>query len=189
MLFVVRYCFQEFVSVREKDFIKITKIKWCSPISFKNSIVFKAVSRQKVVVPTLLGEPGFECLRVKIVTQREYTLLHSLQSQPGKKSLFEKVKSPCQGYVFFFGNEPNDLNHKHALGILVSYWARDHKVTKLQLTYDYGVTCAGVFGEGFGGRGSVPSYGLNVYLKPDGKGTRWTTDSPAQDPKDRAYQL
>ena len=142
-----------------------------------------------MVVPTLVGGPGFECLRLKIVKQREYTLLHSLQTQPGKKSLFPMVKSPYQGHVCFFGYEPHDLNHKHAHGILVSYWARDPKLTKLQLTYDYGVlTCAGVFGEGFGGRGSVPSYGLNVYLKPHGKGTKWTTDSPAQAPEDRAYQ-
>ena len=87
-----------------------------------------------MVLPTLEGEPGLECLRVKIVNQREYTLLQSLQTQTGKKSLFEKVTSACQGYIFFFGYEPDNLNHKHALGILVSYWARDPKVTKLELT-------------------------------------------------------
>ena len=89
-------------------------------------------------------------------------MLRSLQSQPGKKTLFEMVKSSCDGFDFFFGYEPEDLNHKHALGMLVSYWARDPLVTKLELSYEFGVTCAGVFGEGFGGRGSVPSYGLNV---------------------------
>ena len=176
------------MSLKEKDFLDITKMKWCSPIVFDDAIAAKAISRRTVVVPTLVGEPGFECLRVKIINQREYALLNSLQSQPGKKGLFEKVKSPCDGYYFFFGWEPEDLNHKHAPGILVSYWARDPKVTKLQLSYEFGVTCLGAFGEGFGGRGSVPSYGMNVYFKPEGKGTRWTTDSPAQDPEDREHQ-
>ena len=38
------------------------------------------------------------------------------------------------------------MNHKHAHGMLVSYWAKDPKVTKLRLSYNFAVSCLGVFG-------------------------------------------
>lgn len=188
LLCVCRFYYQEFVSVSEKLFLEVASLKWASPKVFEDVLAAKGVSRRKVIVPSLVGEAGFECLRVKIIEEEEFLVLDGLQKQPGKESLFEKVSSPSCDTLFFFGWEPEDLNAKHSLGLLVSYWARDPKVTKLKLTYGFGEACLGVFGEGYGGRGSVPSYGMNVYCKKRGRGTTWTTDSPAQDPIDRAQQ-
>ena len=127
-------------------------------------MVSKAVSRNRVIIPRLVGETGFECVRIKIIDRAELAILNGLQKQPGKERLFEKVTTGYPGTVYFFGWEPDDLNARHSLGILVSFWSKDPKVTKLKLTYGFAEACLGVFGLGYGGRSSVPSYGMNVWL-------------------------
>jgi len=76
---------------------------------------------------------------------------------------FEKVLSPCGELVYFFGYEP--LRMSEGKGVLVSYWGFDPRVKSLQVNYHFARTCLETFGIGFGGRASVPSKGLNLYLK------------------------
>jgi len=76
---------------------------------------------------------------------------------------FEKVISPCGELVYFFGYEP--LRMSEGKGVLVSYWGFDPRVKSLQVNYHFARTCLETFGIGFGGRASVPSKGLNLYLK------------------------
>ena len=97
-----------------------------------------------------------------------------------RHKLFEKSVSICGDFIFYFGSEPFNMNHKHAHGILVSYWAKDPKVTKLRLSYNFAVSCLGVFGLGYGSRATVPSIGMNVYNKFYGKGTGFSRPNPTQ---------
>ena len=114
--------------------------------------------------------------------------LNGLVSNPSRHQLFEKVVSGCGDLTFYFGTEPFDLNHKLSCGVLVSYWARDPKVTKLRLSYDFAISCLGVFGLGYGSRPTVPSLGLNCYNKRGGRETPFTCPSPTQDVADLRSQ-
>jgi hypothetical protein len=141
------------------------------------------LSRITLAVPSLQGkqEGHNRRLRVKIVDQEERCILLRLQAREEKR--FEKAEIFLGGpkVELFFGFEPEDLHHKYSMGILVSYWGQDPRVTKLKLSYEFAVTCLGVFGgNGFGSRPSVKSHGLNMYCNNLGKGAKATVASTAQ---------
>ena len=161
-------------------------MNWCSQEVFDKAVREEALSSKTVVVPKLMLCDKVECLRIKIVDKKERsTLCQWTHNMPTR---FEKVKSRCGKVQFFFGYEPYNLEHDNSLGILVSYWAKDPKVTKLKLTYDFAVSCLGVFGLGYGSRGTVPSVGMNSYTKKTGRGTKRTTTSPFQAPEEIEQQ-
>ena len=143
--------------------MQLGRMAWMSPDQFKQEIEAREVSRKTLLVPDLIGEP----LQIKIINKEEHVFLNRLVCNPSRHNLFEKAV--CGDFIFYFGSEPFNMNHKHAHGILVSYWAKDPKVTKLRLSYNFAVSCLGVFGLGYGSRATVPSIGMNVYNKFYGK--------------------
>jgi hypothetical protein len=140
-----------------------------------------------LVVPFLVGESGRRHLRVKTIDQKEQC---NLMSRKNWETSFERVErvSGCSKVQFFFGYEPEDLNHETSLGILVSYWGQDARVKKQQLSYEFARACLGVFGMGFGSRDSVGSHGLNQYCKLSGHGNKATVGSTAQAKEEVAAQ-
>jgi hypothetical protein len=140
---VSRYCYQKFVNFTNRDLIELVLRKeWHEIDAFQHLLVTSQCSMKTLIVPTL-GEG--KC-RFKTVNLQQYSSLKSLGT-------FEHVQ--CEGVAYLFGTEPTDLNHKHAIGFLVSTWGKDPKVTSLQLTYTFAELCLAVFGLGFGSRGSV----------------------------------
>ena len=160
---------------------------WCSPQAFDSAVLQRALSRKVLVVPNLIGyQEEFKCLRIKIVDRRERNRLRQWVSNiPGK---FQKATSQCGNVEFYFGSEQYDLDHHHSLGVLVSFWARDPRVTKGELQYTFPEDCLEVFGTGYGSRETAECVGSNVYLKPQGRGTKRTRTSPFQAPEEIELQ-
>lgn len=174
-----RYSFQEFAYVSRESLMEITGVDWCAPVEFDTLLNQKALYKQTLLVPKLMGCDDFKSLRIKIIDSKERNIIRRWANN--RPDSFGQAISQCGSVEFYFGSEPFDLDHKHSLGILVSYWARDPKVTKSELKYGFACDCLGVFGtSGYGSRSSVRSIGLNVFNKKNGRGTRRTRCSPLQ---------
>jgi hypothetical protein len=168
-----RYYSQDFVNLSNDEVVLLMESKeWVDPEVFNEYVHQRMVSKKTLLVPRLRGEGDFSCLRIKIVNETERSILKRLSGA------FESVEH--QGVHYYFGREPQELTDKHSLGIPVSIWGKDPKLTKLQLDYSFANLALAVFGLGFGSRTCSPSHGMNQFCKPEGRGTVATTVSPAQ---------
>jgi hypothetical protein len=154
-------------------------------VSKKNQFEIRTSTKQEIwkstlIVPTLVGPSGFEQLRIKIINEKEY--LELVHTSAGRH--FEKVQCPSTASELFFGYEPKNLGSHKALGVLVSYWAKDIRVVKTRLTYTFATVVLGVVNNGFGRRISVDSHGSNSYFKKAGHGSKATDCTPAQAKED-----
>jgi hypothetical protein len=99
-----RYSLQEFVNVSRDSLLEIAGRSWCSQEDFDQAVLEKALSRNTLIVPSLIGCDTFKCLHIKIINEKEknvlYTLVHNMPS------CFQKAASTCGKVKFFFGFEP-----------------------------------------------------------------------------------
>jgi hypothetical protein len=172
---------QDFVNVRHGDALAIAANKdWLNQEGFDYILEKKQLSRTTLVVPTIRSDPKnpyHSQLRIKIVDDEEYRVLKG-------KSLFEHLVVDQVDYLF--GTEALCL--RYTPGILVSHWEKDPKVTKMRLTYRFAKICLGVLGKGYGSRATAPCHGLSIFFKPEGRGTKATTVSPAQAKEEIEFQ-
>ena len=119
--------------------MEITGLDWCAPVEFDNLLNQKALYKKTLLVPQLMGCDDFKRLRIKIIDGNERNIIRRWVNNMPQS--FGNAMSQCGSVEFYFGSEPFDLDHKHCLGILVSYWARDPKVTKSQLKYAFANDC------------------------------------------------
>jgi hypothetical protein len=173
MFLPLRYYYQDFVNLSNDEIVLLMESKeWVEPEVFTEYVHQRMVSKKTLIVPRLRGDGHFSCLRIKIVNETEHSILKRLSAA------FEAVEH--QGVHYYFGREPQELTDRHSLGIPVSIWGKDPKLTKLQLDYSFANLALAVFGLGFGSRTCSPSHGMNQFCKPEGRGTAATTVSPAQ---------
>jgi hypothetical protein len=123
------------------------------------------------MVPTLVNGS----LRIKTVNQEEFRVLNNRNHLLAS---FEKVEPVWSNKVYFFGSEPCDLNDSHAIGILVSSWKRDKRITQCRLNYSFARAALCVYGKGYGKRNVSDSIGMNVYVQTKGRGTNRCHPSP-----------
>jgi hypothetical protein len=178
---LLRYHLQEFINVAEADLPALKSMDWPKREEFGDTLLKIQQSTRTMVVPHLLGSPGYERLRLKVIDSKEYAELKQASTQE-----IERVESACKEIVFFFGFEDHDL----ALtpGRLFSYWAKDPRVTKLQVTYAFAKASLNAFGLGYDSRHAVPSQGLSLFIKDDGRGTKRPFSSPLQADEDISKQ-
>jgi hypothetical protein len=167
-----RYHLQSFIDVTEEDIPVLAEMEWTEIKKFERTLSSRQQSTKKtLVVPHLIGSPGFECLRLKVINAKEYDNLNNDRAPE-----IERVESECKEIVFFFGYEQEDLAYEP--GILYSYWAKDPHVTKRQVNYAFAKASLSAFGLGYDSRNGVPSQGLNSYSKDDGRGSMRPFPSP-----------
>jgi hypothetical protein len=171
---------QEFVFVTQEDVAAITAMEWPTKEVFELNLCARAQSRSTLIVPHLFGSCGYDCLRLKILSEPEYNVMNKEYTSmcDREQNPLERVESLCENLVYFFGSENSDLSL--APGKLMSYWGRDPRVTKYQTNYCFAVALMNAHGQGFGCRHSVACIGLNLYLKDCGTGSVRPHPSPLQ---------
>jgi hypothetical protein len=155
-----RYHQQEFFDIKREHYKNLARMQWCSKAELDKHLRDIALGQRTAIIPHLVQ--GF--LRVKVV--REENEIAALLC----KNL-ETTMSPCKRLLYFFGYEPRQLQHKDALGFLVSSWELNELSTEVELTYEFLVDTILIFRKGFGRRGGVYNAALNVYFKMFGRGS------------------
>jgi hypothetical protein len=165
-LLFLRYHYQWFVYIRRATLRELANLKWCDLQTFEASLLKGCVTKQRVLVPKLIGG----VLRIKVVDQQEEArLCGTHQFLRTHQYLRERVKYKDRRYIF--GYEPKDLSAPNTYGVLVSSWAFDAHLTRLQVSYDTATLAIQVYGSGYASRGGAKTTGsLNVYFRVDGSG-------------------
>ena len=155
-------------------------MNWSEPAAVAEALKSRQQSIKTLVVPSLVGSSGYECVRLKVIKLEEYTNLE--QDCTLKPNEIERVESNCKEIVFFFAFESEDLGS--APGILYAHWAKNPNVTKLQVNYAFAKASLNCFGMGYDSRETAPSQGLNSFFKAPGRGNKRPFSSPIQADED-----
>jgi hypothetical protein len=157
---------------------------WATKEHFEKNLCAREQSRRTLIIPKIAGGEGYECVRLKILSEHEYAVMNAEYASlnGGEKMSVERVESMCKKYVYFFSSENSDL--ALAPGKLVAHWGRDPRVTSFQVNYSFAVAALDAHHFGFGCRHSVTGIGLNGYYKDCGTGSVRPHPSPLQADED-----